>query len=32
MGDLFDEPRLMAMRPEELRGVIKVPQSTGPAV
>jgi hypothetical protein len=32
MGDLFDEPGLLAMRPEDLRGVIKVPQSIGPAV
>jgi hypothetical protein len=32
MGDLFDEPGLMALRPEDLTGVIKVPKSIGPAV
>jgi hypothetical protein len=32
MGDVFDEPALLALRPEELAGVIKVPQSIGPAV
>jgi hypothetical protein len=32
MGDLFDEPALLKLRPEDLQGVIKVPQSIGPAV
>ena len=32
MGDLFDEPGLLALRPEDLTGVIKVPHSTGPAI
>jgi oxalate decarboxylase/phosphoglucose isomerase-like protein (cupin superfamily) len=32
MGDVFDEPAILALPPESLRGVIKTPVSTGPAV
>lgn len=32
MGDVFDEPAIMAIPEEELTGVIKVPASIGPAV
>ena len=32
MGDLFDEPAIMALPQSELTGVIKNPQLVGPAV
>jgi hypothetical protein len=32
MGDIFDEPALLALRPQDLTGVIKVPASSGPAL
>ena len=32
MGDVFDEPALLALRPESLTGVIKMPRSIGPAI
>ncbi len=32
MGDIFDEAAIMRLKPEELTGVIMMPQSTGPAV
>jgi uncharacterized RmlC-like cupin family protein len=32
MGDLFDEPAILAIPPEKLTGTIKMPQSIGPAV
>jgi uncharacterized RmlC-like cupin family protein len=32
MGDIFDEPALMALDPKKLTGVIKTPASIGPAV
>jgi hypothetical protein len=32
MGDIFDEPAVLALPPEELTGVIRQPQSIGPAV
>jgi hypothetical protein len=32
MGDTFDEPAILKMKPEELTGRIKTPQSVGPAV
>jgi uncharacterized RmlC-like cupin family protein len=31
MGDIFDEPKILALPPESLTGVIKTPQSIGPA-
>jgi hypothetical protein len=32
MGDIFDEPAILALPPSELSGVIKTPISIGPAV
>lgn len=32
MGDVFDEPAIMALEPEALTGTIRTPTSTGPAV
>jgi hypothetical protein len=32
MGDIFDEPAILALGPEDLTGVIRTPGSTGPAV
>jgi hypothetical protein len=32
MGEIFDEPAIMALPPEELTGVIRTPRSTGPAI
>ncbi|MQY14308.1 hypothetical protein SRB5_44720 [Streptomyces sp. RB5] len=32
MGDVFDEPAILALGPDELTGVIRTPQSAGPAV
>jgi hypothetical protein len=32
MGDIFDEPAILALRPEDLAGVIRTPRSIGPAV
>jgi hypothetical protein len=32
MGDVFDEPALLALRPESLTGMIKMPRSIGPAI
>jgi uncharacterized RmlC-like cupin family protein len=32
MGDVFDEPALLALDPKKLTGVIKTPASIGPAV
>jgi hypothetical protein len=32
MGDIFDEPAILALPPEELTGAIKTPPSTGPAI
>jgi hypothetical protein len=32
MGDLFDEPAIMALNPADLTGVIQQPRSIGPAV
>jgi hypothetical protein len=32
MGDLFDEPAILAIPETELTGVIQTPKSTGPAV
>ena len=32
MGDLFNEPAIMALGPEKLTGVISTPRSTGPAI
>jgi len=32
MGDIFDEPAIMALPQSELTGVIKTPKSIGPAV
>lgn len=32
MGDIFDEGAIRSMKPEELTGPIKMPQSIGPAV
>jgi hypothetical protein len=32
MGDIFDEPALLALDPKKLTGVIQTPASIGPAV
>ena len=32
MGDIFDEPAVMALQREDLTGTIRMPQSIGPAV
>jgi hypothetical protein len=32
MGDIFDEPAIMALPESELTGVIRNPQLVGPAV
>lgn len=32
MGDIFDEPKIMALPESELTGVIRTPVSTGPAI
>ena len=32
MSELFDEPKIRALKPEEMTGVIKTPRSIGPAI
>lgn len=32
MGDIFDEPKIRALKPEEMTGAIHTPKSIGPAV
>ena len=32
MGDIFDEPKIRALKPEEMTGAIYTPKSIGPAV
>ncbi|MFF4415413.1 hypothetical protein ACFYY8_23020 [Streptosporangium sp. NPDC001559] len=32
MGDIFDEPAILALSPEDLMGVIRTPRSLGPAI
>ena len=32
MSDIFDEPRILALPPEALTGVISTPRSIGPAI
>ena len=32
MGDLFNEPAIMAMDPAKMTGVISTPRSIGPAI
>ena len=32
MGDIFDEPAILKLRPEDMQGVIQTPRSIGPAV
>jgi hypothetical protein len=31
MGDIFDEAKILALSPEALTGIIRTPQSIGPA-
>ena len=32
MGDIFDEPAIMALPKDKLTGVIQMPRSIGPAI